>query len=77
MKYGNIKAAEEAARRFLSTVEPAKQSLIGEWSVSQTIKNQHGIDEHTQIGTFKTTAACRRASMDLTRALSKMRTETR
>lgn len=63
MTRDKLRLATEAAQRFLIAVEPARDRLL-----EQTL---HPYD-HNVVGT-KETAAARRASMDLTRALAQLR----
>jgi hypothetical protein len=62
MKYENLIKVELEAKRFLGLVEDAKKAILKDSTVT--------------ITGSKETAACRRASMDLTRALAVLRGKT-
>lgn len=69
MKIANILEAEKEAKRFLERLSAARKSS----------ENGHRLlvkgSEVTYTTTSKETGALKRSSMDLTRALSKMRNE--
>lgn len=65
MKIENINSATEEAKRFLKVVIEMRKRA----------KSDYEFMNYFEMGKYKETAALRRASMDLTRALSKMRNE--
>lgn len=66
MKIQNILEAEKEAKRFLSRLEEVKKSEMNK----DRFKKEGG---RTTTYTSKETGALKRSSLDLTRALSKMR----
>lgn len=65
MKVSNISEAKREAIRFLKRIREVEESDANE--------DKFGVIYEAYTCTSKETAALRRASMDLTRALSKMR----
>jgi len=68
MRVGNINEVEEEAKRLLKRIKEVKQS-----DTNQKLFKAISPNEVTYCS--KETGALKRASMDLTRALSKMRNE--
>lgn len=67
MKVENILEAEQEAKRFLKRLKEVKESELN--------KNRFKDKDRPYTYTSKETGALKRASLDLTRALSKMRNE--
>jgi len=69
MKICNILEAEAEAKRFLKRMKEVKESDANQ-------KKFNMISKSEETYTSKETGALKRASMDLTRALSKLRNDT-
>lgn len=75
----NLQSLQEAiaeAERFLQKADEAEKQIVADWKRDNEIAKQEGIkpmNPLTYSGGGREVAACKRASMDLSRALTNLR----
>lgn len=80
MTIGSIDAAIHEATRFLAVAKAARERIVREYAVSEgwqdgglVLKPRKVTPDSSLSGGSHETAACKRASLDLTRALADLR----